>query len=158
MLNYFSAMNLRLLYTEFRRTWCDECVFAGQCFCRSPTNHLPVRWFYHESHQSFLILFVSLFRLKRLFVGLHKFLKNLAAQSRTQHYKPSCPEDALTDFIASSTLGNTRFLIAVITAFRTLVLTVVNTLSTSLRTLLSIFFSTVCVSTCELLPWVVILV
>ena len=49
------------------------------------------------------------------------------------------PEDALVDFMASSTLGIIKCFIAVNTASSTLVPTVVITLSTSLRTLLTMF-------------------
>ena len=65
-----------------------------------------------------------------------------------------CRDDALADFIASSTLGVTKFSVAVNTASSTLVSTVVITLSTSFRNLLTKFFSDVCISTCGSLTWV----
>ena len=61
------------------------------------------------------------------------------------------PGDALFDFMAISTLAITKFSIAVNTASWSLVSTVVITLSTSLRILLTMFSSNVCISTCGVL-------
>ena len=58
------------------------------------------------------------------------------------------PEDALVDFMANSTLGITKFSIAVNIASWTLVSTDIITISASLRTLLTIFSSSVCTSIC----------
>ena len=70
----------------------------------------------------------------------------------------SFPDDALIDFIASSTLGIIKFSIAVITASCATVSIVVITLSTSLPTLLTMFISSVSKSTYGLLTWVGLIV
>ena len=71
--------------------------------------------------------------------------KCLWSGSNTRLPNP-CPDDSLTDFIASFYLGLTKYSIAVITASYTVISTVVVTLSTSLRTLLTKFFSSVYIS------------
>ena len=63
------------------------------------------------------------------------------------------PKDALVYLMANSTLGIIIFFIAVNTASWFLVWTVVISLSTSLRTLLPMFSSSVCISTCGPLIW-----
>ena len=63
-------------------------------------------------------------------------------------------EDALTDFIASSSLGKTTSSIAVNAVSCTLASTVVITLSTSLPTLLKIIFPSVSKTNCGTLAWV----
>ena len=63
-------------------------------------------------------------------------------------------EDALTELIDSSILGITVFSNPVKTASCTLFSPVVITLSTSLCTILTMFFSSLCIFTCRLLTWV----
>ena len=64
-------------------------------------------------------------------------------------------KDALTDFISSSSLGSTKLSIAVSIAFScTLVLTIIITTSTSLRSLSTRFSSSECISIGEVLTWV----
>ena len=103
------------------------------------------------------IQFKSVFELILLQAVIQRFLtfpeKSLWSESITTLSSPR-PDDALTDIIANSTLGITKFYVAVNTVSCTLVSTGVIAISTSPRTLLTMFFSIVCISKCGSLIWV----
>ena len=78
--------------------------------------------------------------------------KSLRSESSTA-LPISPPEDALTDLIAYFTVGITKISIAVNIASCTLASTSVITLAISLRTLLTMYYSSVCTSTWRPLSW-----
>ena len=117
--------------------------FISQQVTPSTVKLLRVSWILFETVSESILLKAVIWR-PSLFPE-----KSLCSGSRTTLSTPR-PPDALTDFIASATLGNTELPFSVKAASCTPDSTVVNTLSTSQRNLLAMLFSSVCTSIWEL--------